>query len=132
MIYLHFICSSLGTAVAGGILPVSPVPPTVSGMMSPPLSGGGAHGHSITELVPPPIHPSNSVVQSSPASPSNISGYPGAVGGQSAASSMTAAALTAAAAAASAQSSIYQNIILFYDNCNLVKMLKAKSKNQYL
>ena len=129
MIYLHFICSSLGTAVAGGILPVSPVPPTVSGMMSPPLSGGGAQGHSITELVPPPIHPSNSVVQSSPASPSNISGYPGAVGGQSTANSMTAAAaLTAAAAAASAQSSIYQNIILFYDNCNL----NAKSKNQYL
>ena len=118
MIHLLSICSSLGTAVAGGILPVSPVPPTVSGMMSPPLSGGGAHGHSITELVPPPIHQSNAVVQSSPASPSNISGYPGAVGGPSAASSMTAAALTAAAAAASAQSSTYQNRILCHDYCN--------------
>ena len=120
MIHLLSICSSLGTAVAGGILPVSPVPPTVSGMMSPPLSGGGAHGHSITELVPPPIHQSNAVVQSSPASPSNIAGYPGAVGGPSAASSMTAAALTAAAAAASAQSSTYQNRILCHDYCNHV------------
>ena len=77
-------------------------------MMSPPLSGSGSHGHSITELVPPPIHPSSSVVQSSPISPSNISGYAGAIGGQSATSSMTAAAaLSAAAAAASAQSSTY-------------------------
>ena len=109
--------SSLGAAVAGGILPVSPVPPTVSGMMSPPLSGGGTHGHSITELVPPPIHPSSSVVASSPASPSNIPGYPGAVGGQAAASSMTAAAaLTAAAAAASAQSSNYLSINLYNNN----------------
>ena len=105
-INIFLIISSLGAAVAGGILPVSPVPPTVSGMISPPLSGGGTHGHSITELVPPPIHPSSSVVQSSPISPSNISGYASAMGGQSATSSMTAAAaLSAAAAAASAQSS---------------------------
>ena len=102
--------SSLGAAVAGGILPVSPVPPTVSGMMSPPLSGGGSHGHSITELVPPPIHQSSSVVPSSPTSPSNVSGYPANMTGQSATSSMTAAAaLSAAAAAASAQSSKHFN-----------------------
>ena len=102
--------SSLGAAVAGGILPVSPVPPTVSGMMSPPLSGGGSHGHSITELVPPPIHQSSSVVPSSPPSPSNVSGYPANMTGQSATSSMTAAAaLSAAAAAASAQSSKHFN-----------------------
>ena len=91
----------MGAAVAGGLLPVSPVPPTVSGMMSPPLSGGGSHGHSITELVPPPIHQSSSIVPSSPPSPSNISGYPVNMTGQSATSSMTAAL----AAAASAQSS---------------------------
>ena len=103
-----FSSSSLGAAVSGGILNVSPVPPAVSGMMSPPLSGGGSHGHSITELVPPPIHQSSSVVPSSPPSPSNVSGYPGNIGGQSATSSMTAAAaLSAAAAAASAQSSKY-------------------------
>ena len=108
--------SSLSAAVAGGILPVSPVPPNVSGMMSPPLSGGGGvHGHSITELVPPPIHPSSSVVPSSPASPPNPHGYPGPMGAQSAASSMTAAAaLSAAAAAASAQSSNYLDEMLFF------------------
>lgn len=96
----------MGAAVAGGILSVSPVPPSVSGMMSPPLSGAGSHGHSITELVPPPIHPSSGVVPSSPPSPSNLTGYAANMAGQSATSSMTAAAaLSAAAAAASAQSS---------------------------
>ena len=105
---LIYISSSLGAAVAGGMLPVSPVPANVSGMMSPPLTGGGTHGHSITELVPPPIHHSSSVVPSSPPSPSNVSGYPSNMAGQPASSSMTAAAaLSAAAAAASAQSSNY-------------------------
>ena len=101
--------------MAGGILPVSPVPHSVSGMMSPPLSGAGSHGHSITELVPPPIHPSSGVVPSSPPSPSNVTGYGANMTGQSAASSMSAAAaLSAAAAAASVQSSNQANCKFFY------------------
>ena len=90
---------------------MSPVPPSVSGMMSPPLSGAGSHGHSITELVPPPIHPPSSAVgTASPPSPSTVAGYSTNMAGQSTASSMSAAAaLSAAAAAASVQSSNQAN-----------------------
>ena len=100
-------------------------------MMSPPLSGSGSHGHSITELVPPPIHPATGVIPTSPPSPNSISGYSSNMAGQSAASSMTAAAaLSAAAAAASAQSSNSNSFYLYQEFCMHVYINEGAIKNK--
>ena len=98
----------MGAVASNGMLPASPVQPSVTGMMSPQLNAGaGSHGHSITELVPPSTHPSTAAISSPPSPHSTNTGLTAAnMVGQAVAGSMSAAAaLSAAAAAASVSQS---------------------------